>query len=111
MTSLQALAERLEKATGPDRELARDIGEAFGSAAGHFTGEFDGCTESLDAAIALCERLYPQCAISILRYPDGTWGAAISNTDAPLIEPWSKPRPALALVLAVVRAKLAEEAP
>lgn len=73
---LRELSERLEKATGPDRQLGVDIRVALGTLEvdengyfvepddGYFFGQRIPChedpTASIDAALALFERLLPE---------------------------------------------------
>lgn len=128
MTSLQALAERLEKADGPDRELDAAIMHAFDSSAVYYVGvAADGSNRvldiyphgtpplsaSLDAAIALCERVLPdnmRWSISNAAVKPRANVFPLSPT-RPIMGPYSSAAtPALALCLAIVRARIAEEA-
>lgn len=66
MTPIESLIERLEKATGPDRELDSDICRACGFKLYPFDrpsndtlAEAPRYTASLDAAVSLCERVLP----------------------------------------------------
>ncbi|WP_300573431.1 hypothetical protein [Phenylobacterium sp.] len=79
MTEIEGLIERLEKATGGDRELDLDIAQQFGwtNTGPNFLGSgiradligfapstamfaaIPACTTSLDAALALVERVRP----------------------------------------------------
>ena len=116
MTDLRALAARLEAATGPDRGLGHDIAEAFGTAAGHMTGEFDGCTESLDAITALVDRTLPGWTWGINGADPELDNVCVSElwrgdpNRAPMDRAYAEaPTSALALCLALVRAKIAQE--
>lgn len=150
MTSLQALAERLEKATGPDREIDAALWWAFGKRAAcgaYFTGAMglpkgvdempdhfvqlgDGLgrqsvivmaprlTKSLDAAIALCARVLPGCWWSVDRefvYDRGElreqFVGRLRKARDTYLHVLTAPTPALALVRAIVRARIAEETP
>lgn len=124
MNDLPSLLERVELANAPDRVLAREIGEYFGAAAGHFTGEFDGCTESLDAAIALVERVLPGWSWHAMNKdqeendpyklrdtPRAILQRGQASSLSEMQKRWfsaSAPTPALAICAALLRAKIAE---
>jgi len=126
-----ALVERLENATGPDRELDRDIGFAVGSwsirnidphgnliyvpsddtyYADHPGSMYPAFTESVDAALALAEKVLPSMrtistcddtlAVSakIWVYPNG-----LSNGGEFMVEGMQQSLP-LALCIAVLKA-------
>lgn len=147
MTSLQALAERLEKATGPSRELDAALHvalvkpEQYPDDLRYFRlpsasmDHMDMCapgtywlkqrsgaslqtaptySASLDAAIALCERVLPdnmRWSISNAAVKPRANVFPLSPT-RPIMGPYSSAAtPALALCLAIVRARIAEETP
>jgi hypothetical protein len=59
LIEIEALIERVEKATGPDRELDISICDELGWPDKAWAGYPAGPTSSLDAAVALVERLLP----------------------------------------------------
>lgn len=127
---LTALLARVEAADGPDRELDFQIHAAvfgrainFQDAAGYLFGEgrdekFATCgqlTASLDAALALCERVLPGCwpAIDRVRHGDAfkCWQGCVEIYPAPrwsVFEAEAK-TPALALLCAMLKALIAKE--
>jgi hypothetical protein len=123
-----ALAERCEKATGPDREIDAEIYDTLcpqrlGYKAGkNIVRLFGGAawlpcfTVSLDAITALIERELPATWVWTLgqNIHHRTWGVSINNLDsdgAPYSVCWgaSSHAPALALCAAFCRA-MAEKA-
>lgn len=108
--SIAALRERVEKAEGPDRKLGRQIAEALGSATDHFSGEFDGCTESLDAALALVERVLPDHSPGVgQNVHHKYWHAYVQRISERDAAPYfsgeaDAPTPALALLAAMLKA-------
>lgn len=119
------LAERLEKATGPDREIDLDLMVLGwgGPRERYLTDELGRLafgdqrqfTSSLDAAVALCERVLPGWGVEVLASDRDNWRAAVwpwissrGTRDERGFNYSYAPTPALALCLAVVRAKLAE---
>lgn len=131
--TLQDLEKRLSKATVADRWWTSDEADAwavaiFGPKATFVDwGMLTAAFTSLDAAIALCERVLPGHAFGIR----GPWvyapeheSAGVTIWDAEIVlsdcgtPPFenadetaggSKPTPALALCLAIVRALIAKE--
>lgn len=124
--TLAEIIERLEKATGPDRELDLAIVKAFGivppeAAQGPYgfgyvdkgqwaTQRVERLTAGLDAPIALAERVLPGWVVRLwisqrrsacqLTSPRGDDG-----------EKYAAANPALALCLALCRALQAQETP
>ena len=134
MTDLSSLISRVEKATGPSRDLDGDIEEATGGCAHRETEYYcieDGndvdsgftckrCgidlygqrapayTSSVDAAISLAERVLPGWTIASIGQDDRKgWHAELRKGHATAystVELSGAPIPALALVLATLRA-------
>ena len=114
---LTDILARLEAATGPDQELDKLIGAALGSnphitgpvsAAGVGITRYDHITASLDAALALVERVLPGWAWAIFG-PDPSFGlpmceASLAPGDAFSGVKVDGPTPALALLIAMTRA-------
>jgi len=65
------LVERLEKATGPDREIDAAIRAQLGISEGYHAHEF--YTASLDAALALVERVLPGWRVQFWQQRSGSW--------------------------------------
>lgn len=73
--ALEGLIERLETATGPDRELDGVIWRALMSNVANraeLFGPVPLLTTSIDAAFALCDRLCPDLVISMTKIGDGS---------------------------------------
>jgi hypothetical protein len=117
--SLIALAERCEKATGPDRELDAEIARAIGwtnvSPVGHghvghcpnhFFGSVPLHTASLDAAMTLVPE-GEQWNVASYPWAEHTHKAAawVGNKRGPVI---GAATPALALCAAALRARAAQ---
>jgi len=114
---MRELIERLEKATGPDRDLDEAILKSFGihSWAGRMSYQ-DGplwidfgsseITASIDAAVALTERVLPDVGWSVAtnridrRRVARLWTGEIDDGKA-----HAGASPAIALCLAILRAK------
>lgn len=135
-TDLEALRERLEKADGPDRKIDRDLWEALTGECTHRTTHYvylenderelacsdcgadtygsdkwSGITRSLDAALSLAERVLPEAHWSVsnaaVKPRANVW---MPQPTRPIMGPYSSGvTPALALCLAIVKAKIAEE--
>lgn len=112
---------RLEKLTGPDREVDRVIdhvvfwpNEAPRNLEISIRDEWDvpTYTASIDAAVALVERVLPGCGVSIERHPvyGDWWDAAIFDQTPKTIANARKQTAALAVCLALLRALEAEGA-
>lgn len=117
-SDLRALIERLEKLEGPDRQLddailaysygTKPIG--FFLPGSKIDKEMPRLTASLDAAIALCERVLPGRGYGFLPgwTKDGAFAGVICADSGPVdllaatIAPG--PTPALALLLATLKA-------
>lgn len=113
---LSGIIERLEKATGPDRELDGDLhnavyGTAYIRAPASVTGFFtavgdNGCptvpyfTGSVDAAMVLAERV-TAAQINVTKYSDTIAKASFGASG---MQPVMHVTPALALCLATLRA-------
>lgn len=117
MTETEKLIERLEAATGPDRELDRDLTERFYPTVATPDTRAHGdpawrhpdfglvrCeyyTASLDAALALVERVRPGAHFVVATMPEGVgYYAAIGEGDS---RAYTAPTPAIALCLALLR--------
>lgn len=130
MADLTALIERLEKADGPDRELDGSIhNRLFGteyvrsprSVTGFLTSsENNGCptvpayTASIDAAVALAERVLPGSLYRIEKLGDGSGlptskrGWATAGLPGEQEQAYAA-TPALAICIATLRALSAQE--
>lgn len=107
MTDLRELEKRLEDATGPSQTLDRQINDTLGLP----PIGYPRFTSSLDAAVALVERIFPEreWALSVDKengkacadVADDVWDESFEN-----IRAFSK-APPLALCLALVRALIA----
>lgn len=121
MADLAELLERVKAATGPDRELDGDIAEAFGP---HWNGrdltrgQAPAVTRSIDAAMALVERMLPGWRVQLFeRDPEdgGGWNARLKRRSpwdlVALDEVAPLPRTApLALLAALLSALIAKPA-
>lgn len=111
--TLRALADRCEAAPGPDRELERAVTDALLGPAGLGVFRWVPCIGSLDAAVALTERLLPVSSVDLTiakgrnRAQVHWWPAGILGVKATYAESEAA-TPALALVAATLRA-LAEK--
>jgi len=134
MTDLSDLIERVEKASGPDRDLDTALLElsdadfvaqlrrgwrdflpiretdvaAIRSEAAYVEAHAPPYTESLDAAVALCERVLEGWAWNVGTVHFGRDGfmAEVYRNSMVIFEARA-PTPALALLLAMLRAKAA----
>lgn len=119
MSDLRALAERLEKATGPSDPCIRglDFQDALAKHLFGFrftvedSGQVRDAFSSLDAAVALCERVLPGWGFFLRKDEDGCnvgmlYPVHNRVTPGSVRHPTS---PALALCLAIVRAKMEAE--
>jgi hypothetical protein len=109
--SITDLIERVEGATGPDRALDTAIERAlFGDEP--ITEGWQGTLEytaSLDLALALCERVLPGWRVSVAHERNGEWSAFLITEDCDTAKAYA-PSPALALILAMLRALQAKGA-
>jgi hypothetical protein len=109
--SLTDLIERVEGATGPDRHIDRAIWYALVQD-NPPAGEKDPThaalyTTSLDAALALCERVLPKYEVELFqRFRGDGWGV---NWRAKHLDTAYAPTPALALILAMLKAIQAKD--
>lgn len=106
--ALRALLERLEKAEGPSRGLDMDLGNTLGEPM------IPRYSASLDAAVALCARVHPTGLWSVLVFQHEPSTVYLAEVDGLCL--WEgqdfdgkASTPALALCIAVVKAKLAEQ--
>lgn len=119
---LRALAERLEKATAPDREIDVRALVTFSKPEGIVCNGMDAdeflaraaacndwitagsvlraphCTSYIDAALALVERLLPGMECCVTRRKDGTGWSSVGEVQK------FAPTPALAILRALVAA-------
>jgi hypothetical protein len=142
LPTLKSLLARVEGATGADRELDLALGLAIGGwklvpdPTGLTEDEFVDCgdltcpatpgasyeaiTESLDSALALCERVLPGCGIDIGLYPaeppgrptplaEATMRACDSGHPFVAVRPCFAPTAALALLAALLKALISQE--
>lgn len=113
MTDLSSLIARVEVASGGDFDLDTDIAKRFGCHTipiGDGIREYPRVTSSIDAALTLVERLLPgwaaQClfagnANAVLLYkPTVPFSSAPRGDSGPL----DRPTPALAILLALLKA-------
>jgi len=135
MGDLSELIERLEKATGPDREIDAWIGyhtdlmnddmswrakiDSFGidhamraatSGSNVWRVALPNYTASLDATVALIERVLPGWCKQLFEQDDHTWHARVRSPEYRLVATDRDahdgyPTPAIALLLALLRAK------
>lgn len=104
---MRELIERLEKATGPDRELDEAIHAATNKPlrAGLRWGNIPNYTASIDAAVALTERVLPDVGWSVAtnridrRRVARLWTGEIDDGKA-----HAGASPAIALCLAILKA-------
>lgn len=128
MTDLATLAKLLDEATEPDQELDADIAEASGFRINrdHYTRytqewapyiyDWHGCnkhpmpkfTSSIDAALALMERVLPGCSYDIGRTQDVECYATVYQPGMLYCHKVA-PTLALALLKATVAAKMQED--
>lgn len=106
--SLDALIERLEKLEGPDREVDWLINNAFGNGpplSEAYKHLAFGFTRALDAALPFAEKMLPGVSIDMMStvLEDGKRRYAFSTRGFDNFED-SKSTPALALILATLRA-------
>lgn len=106
-SKLRELLARVESATEPLIELDREIGGILEAALVNIV-EPPRYTSSIDAAVALCERVLPSLPfISMMKYSDG-WYVRISKKSTVMgYEGAQKPLASLALCAAILRAKVA----
>lgn len=107
--AIDDLIARLEKLTGPDTDLAVDINTHF-EIASYITDDGDP-TASIDAAVALAERVLPGWVWGVSQHGDALLYRKSGNEDGydlKIKEGKSKP-PAIALCIAILRA--AKESP
>lgn len=116
--SLHELLERVKAASGPDREIdmaiAREF-DLFETLMGdrRFVRPFY-FTASIDAAVALIERVLPGCRVELLISEDGSGHVTLrlgSEDTGPLSYWGAAPTPPLALIIAPLEAKIAEDKP
>lgn len=116
MVELSELIARLEAARGPDRELDADLSEHFGgvfyqhpswSVQTYVTAA--PLTASIDAALALVERLLPGWWRSVSESAGGWWagllnpeGGYVSSDAAPTAPRRYFPNGALAILIALL---------
>lgn len=118
MSELRELLERVEKATGPNTEIEVELIQRFISAKEgdlhrRYTIAVYGFTSSIDAAIALVERVRPGWAWNV---------GNVGEEDRPSValtvpfEPYQDfvahgATPALAVIAALLRSLIAERSP
>jgi hypothetical protein len=109
VTQLQSIRDRVANATGPDREIDYAI---YTYSTGLWrTDDFPAVTSSIDAALALVERVLPGWEWSVWA-SGGVFGATIYNTPEDEIEPCvsaQAPTAPLAILKAFVAALIAQE--
>ena len=108
------LIERLEKATGPDRELDLAIWAACGGSGGPDNGFLDwrpALTASIDAALDLVERKLPGAWWFAARQADeiGEYSFDLRASIGGLLGTASAPTLPLAICIALLRALSAQE--
>lgn len=115
--ALSDLLQRVEEGTGPDRALDIDIWEAvtgrewIDNACSPNSEEIGDYTASLDACVALVERVLPGWHVELKKFSDG-WYAALArkSTDSgyDFYRGTQKPA-AIALLIALIRTLLNKE--
>ena len=103
--TLRALEKRLAEASGPDADIDYALWTALGGPTRGSPGYPNGPTASLDAAVALVERVLPGGYWEVRCNPMAS--VRVTGTSDPLFTAHAK-SPALALLLACVRALIAE---
>lgn len=100
MTNHAAIIARLKTATGPDREIDYALSELWppSPGPGQLIPEGPYYTASLDAALALLERVRPGTLWELYRIAGG-YLANLPDTDSGFA-----PTPALALLIATLKA-------
>lgn len=122
MNELQELLERVEKAEGPSKALDISISEAVLGGMPRYDG--DDCPEfllpytaSLDAAVALVEKMLPGWVIQIGVYPERNVAGVTEPEREPFVgvtDQWPRTwrakgaTPALALLAALLRALISQ---
>ncbi|WP_104662804.1 hypothetical protein [Ensifer adhaerens] len=115
MTELDELISRLEKATGPDARLDTDIMIALGQWTHRDWWSFDyqkhtpaNLTSSLDAAIALADKVLPgawyHVAKGKTRTDEPLYGAALMFFEEPIGQGETDASAAAALCVAILKA-------
>ena len=117
MGDVTGLVERLEKATGGDREIDLDLMVILhgGPRERYLTDELGRLefghqwkfTASIDAALSLVERVLPMWDICLSRVKGdeaATWNAVVGEPDSFSGSEATSPTPALALCLAALKA-------
>lgn len=79
MSQYADIIERLEKATGPDDDLDLDIINLIDPPVARYSAMHQPLTSSLDAAIALVERMLPGCIWTIEQ--DACWLRTMRGDD------------------------------
>lgn len=107
MTTLSDLIARLEAAKEGSDDLDFHVAETLDNLHIAYSTTIEGYpprwTQSLDAALSL----FPSdAAISLLRYPNGTWGCAVGDYNrAPLLDDREYPTGALASSCTAMKAR------
>ena len=109
MTSLHQILTRLEAAEGADRELDALVFKLFddkwNSGPPHVPVPY---TASIDAALGLAEREYPEEAWALWKYSDGDFDVQLlKNSDSVALVRNARTAP-LAILTALIKAKIAE---
>jgi hypothetical protein len=109
--ALVPLLERVKAATGPDRALECDLVEAFISASeagAHFNFDLAAYryTASIDAALALVERVLPGWQVNVSAFGNV---AEASLGGRGVYPPIQAPTPPLAILVALLTAIISKE--
>lgn len=112
MTVLEDLLARVEKATGPDDQIDCVIYRTFND-----LGNRPSYTSSIDAAVTLVERVIPGAALriegtystSLADHKKLTWRCQITEAIMPDELDDSYPTAPIAILAAMLKAKIAEE--
>lgn len=99
MTHSQLIA-RLEQLSGPDEELAIAINEYF-EIASYITDDGDP-TSSVDAALALAEKVLPAYQINLSKFHDRLAEASVGTRHG--AQPSFGKGPAIAICIAILKA-------
>lgn len=105
--TLRDLLERVERATGPDRELDRAIWKACGI--DYRQSVTQPITESVDAALALIGRVLPEWWWTVGQSAPTGFASATVARKGGTVRSVSAPTPALALCAALLAALIEQE--
>jgi hypothetical protein len=113
MSDLKELLARVEKAEGPDREIDAALQRLIGGEHIHWGCGLlvNGFTASLDASLALVERVLPGWLRELQEYgePDSFWWVTLRSYPFGIAFGGRAATPALATCCALLKALIAKE--